>query len=65
MAGIKIKVEVLVQVDQSWGDDCTIGQMKKQAKEYAINLLTKQISADDRLTVINKDKAECQFNTIL
>ena len=36
---IVIEVRVSVKVQGNWGDDCTIGQMKKQAKEEATSVL--------------------------
>lgn len=40
-----VKVNILVEVKlyNSWGDDCTIGQVKKQAKEDAARRLIKAL----------------------
>lgn len=32
----RVKVVVEVQLTQPWGDDCTLGQLNKQAREDAI-----------------------------
>jgi len=44
---VKVTMVVEVSLYNSWGDDCTIGQLKKQAKDDAANKLIKALEHID------------------
>jgi len=44
-ANVRVLVTIEISNCGSWGDDCSIGQMKKQAADHAIgvaNMLTRE-----------------------
>ena len=40
-AKAKVRVELLIDIDSTWGDDCTVGQIHKHAKDGANLILSK------------------------
>ncbi len=44
----KVSVQLLVFVEctGNWGDDCSLAQVKKQAKEEAIKIATRLLAKD-------------------
>lgn len=46
-------VEVIVQVSQgTWGEDCSIGQLYRQAEEGAVNEVRRALSESKKIKVI-------------
>jgi ribulose 1,5-bisphosphate synthetase/thiazole synthase len=59
VAKVQVRIELLITVSDSWGTDCTVGQINKQATESAKRLLTRVLFDDlvlkgdrDRIAVI-------------
>jgi len=43
---IKVQLIVFVDCSSTWGDDCTIGQVKKQAIEEALHIAQRSLKKD-------------------
>ena len=41
-----VEIKVSIRVSDSWGDDCTIGQLKKQAKVSAVDIINRSMGRD-------------------
>lgn len=54
----KARVTVTLDIDASstWGDDCTVGQIKKQALDDANMKLTKALGSQTDIKIIGKFK---------
>ena len=48
MAKAIVKVLLEIEVDSVWGDDCTVGQVKKQAMDQATATIAKAFEQDIR-----------------
>ena len=60
---IKVNLTVEVSLYNVWGDDCTIGQMKKQAKDEAnaviksaLDRVDARVLSSDTLSIFATDK---------
>ena len=49
-----VRLLVEINVPDTWGDDCTIGQVKKQAKHSAIRTVSSIMENDKSLRLINE-----------
>lgn len=43
---VQVTVKVTIEFGPKWGEECTIGQMKKQAREEAVHYATRKIQED-------------------
>jgi len=50
---VKVNITVTMKCECTWGDDCTIAQVKRQAREEALRSLTKTLENNHRVERIN------------
>lgn len=48
-----VKLTVTVEVSSTWGETCTVGQVKKQAREEALHFAMRALQNDPRIKAIN------------
>ncbi len=58
-----VEIKVWVECTSNWGDDCSVGQIKKQAKEEALNLATRSLKFDPMVKSI--EAGEVKMSVIL
>jgi len=51
-----VNITLSVQCHSTWGDDCTMSQVKKQAKEEAMSLATRALRSDPLVSNITPGK---------
>lgn len=49
---VTVKLTLIVQCTSNWGDDCTVEQVKKQAKEEAVGLARRSIDKDPLVKIV-------------
>jgi len=59
---ISVELIILVECTDNWGDDCTIGQVKKQSKEEAIKLATRALQKDPLVKSIKTGEVKISTN---
>ena len=52
-----VKVHLEIKISQGWGDDCSLGQVRKQATHEADNILRKAIENDPNISTTGR--VEC------
>lgn len=50
-ATAKVRVELEISIPSTWGDECTVGQVRKQAKDSAEGILRK-MAAKNKIKII-------------
>ncbi len=56
-----VKVQIAVSLNDTWGEDCKIEQVFKQARISAINRVSKVLSTDTNIKII----VDPQVDTII
>lgn len=50
----RVVVTLDIDVDGTWGDDCTVAQVKKQAIDNANHMLTKNLTSSNDIKIVGK-----------
>ena len=60
----RVTLTLEIEVESTWGDDCTVGQVYKQAQDGAMGTISQMVAASgvnkyrERVRVIGKSKID-------
>ena len=61
-ASVRVRLVVEVKPSDTWGDDCTLGQVQKQGVTAALAILERALGENSRVRIVGVDSCDVVLN---